>query len=94
MDRPQLRVRAVGIARVPDFDAMEGGVRRFVGRQPVAVLAADGTAEWPATGDVAVLPVRREYTDAIAAGELEPADDETARLAGVQRAPDSRKDHQ
>jgi len=105
-----LRVTAAHTAMCPDFEALEDGVLRFVGRRldptlghtapkrqfvPVAKAAKPGEriagvvvpphtcGAWVPIDDVVELPARREYLDELRAGALLPADEDTARLAGI-----------
>ena len=77
-----LSVKPVGTALVPDYVAVEQGVLRFVGRRHNPTLGANGG--WvPVEGAVEV-PLRAEYIQELKAGTLHPADEETAKLAGVE----------
>lgn len=105
-----LRVTAAHTAMCPNFEALEDGVLRFIGRRldptlghmapkrqfvPVVKAAAQGAkiagvvvpprpcGAWVPTDEVVELPLRREYLDELQAGALLPADEETARLAGI-----------
>lgn len=74
----KLKVRPVANVLVSDFEALNSGVRRFVGRRfdpSVGFVPLDEDAE---------VPFRAEYVQAVKAGELEPCDAETAKLCGVQ----------
>lgn len=77
-----LKVRAAGTTLVPDLEAQADGVRRFVGRVHHATHAGGVTA-WAPTTEPVTLPYRHEYAAALKAGELEPADADTAKLAGL-----------
>lgn len=76
-----LRVRAKGTAMVQDLEAMDAGVRRFVGRKFTEV--EPGRWGFVPTADAVELPYRAEYVAEIQGGALEPADEETAMVAGV-----------
>ena len=92
-----LRLKAVGTAMHPHLAAHEGGARRYVGRQYDSAIgheikAANGTVighagGWPALPDGEELlcdPEHfAEYQKAVQAGDLEPADAESAALLGV-----------
>jgi hypothetical protein len=79
---PKLRLRAVPPALCPDFEALDEGVaRRFIGWRFDRTLKPNGG--FRTTGEVVEKPFRREYLDELRAGTLAPADEETARLAGV-----------
>ena len=82
----KLRVRVVGDASVPDYEALERGVRRFIGRrmqehreegEPVRHV-------WAPTDEVCEVPNTVEYRRHLTAGDLEPADVDTAKLARVE----------
>lgn len=77
----ELSVKPAGSALVPDFEALEGGVLRFIGRRHDPSLGKNGG--WvPVDGNVTV-PYRVEYLQEIKAGALLPADEATAKAAGV-----------
>jgi hypothetical protein len=86
MDTKMLRVRAAGTALVVDLDAQEAGARRFVGRAHQATHA-DGRTEWAPSPEPHAVRARPEYLDALRAGELEPADEATAKAAGLAWTP-------
>ena len=83
MAKPQmLRVLPVGTALVTNYEALAAGTKAFIGRKPVRDAdgnvtgfdVVDGPVEIPMTGDY-ILELRQ--------GMLEPADEATAKLAGV-----------
>lgn len=76
-----IRVRAAGSALVPDFDALDGGLLRFVGRRHNPSLGPNGG--WEPLATPVEVPARAEYLQELRAGALEPADEATAKLAGV-----------
>lgn len=76
----KLRVRAVGDALVTDFEAMQHGIRRFIGRK--LVLTEDGRHGFESTG-VAEVDNLEHYRIALRYGDLEACDAETAAAAGV-----------
>jgi hypothetical protein len=78
-------VRSAGKALVPDYEAMEQGVLRFVGRRHDATLGKNGG--WVPSEEPVTVPFRAEYLQELKAGALAPADEETARLAGVTFTP-------
>jgi len=75
-----LSVKAVGKYLVQNFEALEGtvSIRRFVGRKHDPAAGGFVPTE---SGDV--VPFRKEYRDAVRAGELEPMDEATAKLCDV-----------
>ncbi len=77
----KLRVKAAHTAMVPNFEALDDGVMRFIGRRHDPTAGANGG--WVPTDDVVEVPHRREYLDELKAGALLPADADTARAAGV-----------
>lgn len=79
-----LRVFAAGDAMVSNLEAEEAGARRYIGRRYDGE-GPNGEGRWVPTGEVVEVPYRAEYVAALRAGELMPADDETAQLAGVKR---------
>ena len=90
-----LLVLAAGAALCPDFEAMEEGVLRFIGRrlEPNAGVTWDPrrktdvqTHGWVPVAEPTRVPFRREYLDELKAGALVPADAETARLCGMPLA--------
>lgn len=83
-----LRVKAAGAALVPDYEAMDGGVLRFIGRRHDPKIGTNGG--WIPTGDVEV-PYRAEYVQELRAGALTPCDEQTATLAGVAWRQDAKK---
>jgi hypothetical protein len=84
-----LRFRARGTALVQHFEALDAGCKRFVGRKyiqinPDAIVRdpemAPYVGQWgfAHTGDAEEVPYRAEYVAACQAGDLWPADEETA----------------
>lgn len=76
-----LTVKAVGSAMVPNYEALDAGILRFVGRRHDASVGPNGA--WVGTGEVVTLPARAEYVQEVKAGTLAPCDAETARACGV-----------
>lgn len=76
-----LHVLPAGKALVPDYEALDGGVLRFVGRRHDASIGKNGG--WvPVEGSVTV-PNRAEYLQELRSGALIAADESTAKAAGV-----------
>jgi len=91
-----LCVRAKGQALVHNFEALEAGILRFVGWRRDSTLGepvtqADGTVVtpggWVHTGEPVEVPNRHEYRHALIVGDLEPADEATARAVGLPFTP-------
>ena len=76
-----LRVRARGTASVPNHEAEEAGVRRFIGRKFTEV--EPGRFGFVPTNEDEEVPVRSEYLKAIKDGDLWAADRDTADQAAV-----------
>jgi hypothetical protein len=76
-----MSVSVNGAAMVPDYDALYGGVLRFIGRRHDASAGANGG--WVPTGDVVQVSARAEYIQEVRAGALVARDAQTAKLAGV-----------
>ena len=74
-----LRVKPVGTAMVQDFEALDGGVKRFIGRR--LDVAAGGFVPVDVVQEI---PFRAEYMQAVRDGDLECADAESAALCGVR----------
>ncbi len=74
----ELRVIPVESAMVPDYEAMEGGVVRFIGRKFTPSAGGFVMSENPVT-----VPRRAEYIAELKAGCLLPADKATAEAAGL-----------
>lgn len=74
----KLLVRAVGTALVTEFDAMENGIRRFVGRK---FVPDQGFAPVDATVHISD---RAEHVMAVKDGDLEACDEATAIRCGVK----------
>ncbi|WP_437767180.1 hypothetical protein WMF27_20530 [Sorangium sp. So ce281] len=86
----KLRVLPVGTAMVPDFEAMEAGILRFVGRKHDPTVGKNGG--WVPSEEPVTVPFRAEYVQEIQAGTLAPVDEETARICGVSfKAPEAKK---
>lgn len=84
-----LKVKAVPGCLQPNFEAFDGGVRRFVGWKFDASLGDKNTKGQPSGGFVMrpegeEVPFRAEYVKALKQGMLLPLDYETACLAGLQ----------
>lgn len=77
----ELLVKPSGSALVPDFEALEGGVLRFIGRRHDPSLGKNGG--WVPVEQPVSVPYRIEYVQEIKAGALIPADEATAKAAGV-----------
>lgn len=81
-----LKFKAVGTSLVRDYEAMEAGIRRFIGRKTVKLdngqIAYEPTDE--PTEKSFYSPYRGEYILECKAGALEPADEYTAKVCGVQ----------
>jgi hypothetical protein len=85
-----LLVRARGTARVQDFDALDAGIHRYIGRRVDAsacVTAEDhkphhgNTPDFVHTGQTCRVTNRREVLMALRDGDLWAADEETAKAA-------------
>lgn len=76
-----LTVKAVGSAMVPNYEALDAGILRFVGRRHDTTVGANGA--WVGTDESVTLPARAEYVQEVKAGALAPCDAETARACGV-----------
>lgn len=87
----KLSFRASGTALVQDFDAMEHGIRRYIGR---VAIDKDGkpthdpgsVAGWKVKDEPQEVPYRAEYVKAAKDGDLVPADDATAAACGLKTA--------
>lgn len=94
-----LKVKPSGGFLVPDYEAMDQGVLRYIGRRHDPSIGYDLPKKDPKTGKMintgektggwvpqeepVTVPYRVEYLQELRAGALLPADEETARLAGV-----------
>ncbi len=84
-----LSFRARGTDMVQDLEAMESGIRRYIGRKAVnkdgkpAGSVAD-LVGWETIEGDSVVPYRHEYVKAAQAGSLWAADAATAKLCGVE----------
>lgn len=76
-----LKVFASDEALVPDYEALEQGKLRFVGRYRVAEFGENGA--WMALLEAVDVPFRAEYLQELKAGALIAGDQETANLARV-----------
>lgn len=93
MKKQFIRVAAVGDALVPDYDALEQGVKRFVGRKMKprerdfkpgdTILTNTDGCDFPSTGKAQTVPYRHEYRMHVLAGELTAADHASAVICGV-----------
>ena len=86
MQPKTLRVRAKGDLLVQDHQRLALGVNAFVGRVYRELDDQPGVWGFASTGEAAVVPASAEYMKALRDGDLEAADDETAKAAGVQFA--------
>jgi len=77
-----LSVKPAGKSLVPDYEAMDGGVLRFVGRRHDPSLGSNGG--WVPSDEAVQVPFRIEYLQELKAGALIPADEATAKLAGIE----------
>lgn len=97
MAKPMIKVRLVGGAMVPDYEAMEQGVMRYHGwsydpsiGEPVTVFEGGKPRRVRPGGFVRAedpvdldLPFRAEYAQEVRAGTLQVMDEDSARLCGV-----------
>lgn len=74
-------MRAVSRAMVPDYAAIDAGIRRFIGRKLVA--SDTGVAQFECGEDVEVQDIA-EYRRAVKDGDLEACDAATAAICGVK----------
>lgn len=84
----KLVVRASGLAMVTDFEAMDAGVKRFVGRLPEL---KGSQIHWAPKAEASEVPDRAEYRQALADGDLVPADRATAELCGLSFKEETKK---
>lgn len=77
-----LCVRARGLALIVNYEALEAGARRFVGRVHDPKLGKNGG--WPPDAEPHSVPNRAEYRKAVADGSLWAADEATAKACGVK----------
>lgn len=76
-----LKVRASGLSLVPDYEAADAGILRFVGRKHDPSVGVNGG--WVPSEEPVTVPFRAEYVQEVKAGCLKAADVETAHLCGV-----------
>ena len=91
-----LKVKAVGDALVQNYQALQFGSRRYIGRRHEfnagkcdfdGCECQDGKVQhsaWVLTGEVEEVPNIREYREEVKLGNLEAADYETAVACGVR----------
>lgn len=82
-----LRVRPRGDALVQDHERLDAGVNAFVGRRFQELPDTPGQHGFVPTGEDATVPYRAEYLKALQDGDLLPADEATAKVAGVKFVP-------
>lgn len=82
-----LKVKPVGTLLVPDYQAQEQGVRRFVGRKLDASVGINGG--FVPLEEAVEIPYCAEYAQALKEGDLEPCCEASAKLAGkaLKQAP-------
>lgn len=89
----KLRVRARDSAMVPDIDAMEAHVRRFIGRRldsSLGIVYKDAEnverrqAVFVPIDDAVEVPSYPEYVRSVKEGDLWAADEATANYCGVK----------
>jgi len=82
----KLRFYAVGTGLVPDIDAQDAGIRRYVGRKFGPMKGPDGEDRhgFAPTDKPQEVPFHHEYVAEAKAGHLRPADEETARACGLE----------
>lgn len=90
----RLQVRVAPGKLVPDYEALDQGTLRYVGRRHDASVGTPLPAKkgqpkgmsggFVATEAVLDLPHRLEYLQELRSGALLPFDAETARLAGIE----------
>jgi len=77
-----LKVKAAHTALVQNYEAMDAGVRRFIGRRLDPSLGECGG--WVPKEEGEVIPFRAEYVQAVKDGDLEVMDQESALLCGIK----------
>lgn len=88
----KLSFRARGTDMVQDLEAMEAGIRRYVGRRAVNKDGAQAGSVadlvgWVPTDAAQEVPFRHEYVRAARDGGLWCADEATAKACGVEFDP-------
>ncbi len=84
MELKTLRVRAKGDTLVQNHERLAMGINEFVGRKYAEREGRPGEFGFLPTSDVVELPSRAEYLKALLDGDLLPADEATAKAAGVE----------
>jgi hypothetical protein len=83
----KLRFFSRGTAMAADLEALEAGVKKFIGRRHDRTMGAEfqdehgnkfKTGGWPSTGAAQEVPARGEYIMACKDGDVWAADEETA----------------
>lgn len=87
-----MRLLAKGLALAADLEALDAGVKRFIGRhidRSVGHIGPDGlkSGGWPANSSPDEKEFRAEYKAYVCDGDLWPADEETAAMCGVDFDP-------
>jgi len=85
MTPKKLRFRARGTALVQNLERLEAGIKSFIGRK---FVQAD-FEQWgfEPTGEAEEVAYRAEYVKACKDGDLDPADEATAKACGVSFDP-------
>jgi hypothetical protein len=83
----KLCVRAKGSALVCDYERLEAGIKKFIGRKIVNL--SETAEEWAfiPTDESECIPDRAEYRRAVRDGELWAASPDTAKKCGVKFDP-------
>lgn len=82
MQTNKLRVRAHGTACVQNYERLEAGVNCFIGRDFKEV--EPGRHAFVPNDQIVEVPARAEYLKALRDGDLDAADEATARAAGLK----------
>lgn len=80
--KKMLNVRAVGDALVQDYQAMQSGMRRYIGRKYDSSVGDNGG--WIMLDEELQIPDCAEYRHEIKQGNLQAADEYTAHICGLE----------
>jgi len=78
-----ISVRAKGLALVPNHDAFDAGVKRYIGWRYGEVAPGSGEYGFKKTDEAEVVSARQEHVRDVKEGALFAADQATAILCGV-----------
>ena len=101
MAEKTLRVRArlardgeIGPPKVQNYERLEAGVNSFIGMKFQKLDESSGQYGYVVQDEIVEIPARAEYVKALRDGDLLPADEATAQMAGIETTSNQKDESQ